>query len=79
MSEQKPVVPVRGMPAKAASHPATPNASTYSAAELAQNAPRLFGCSRDVAAAALRYNKIRSSTVDEARKIIKAFAERKIK
>lgn len=79
MSEQKPVAPVRGMPVKAAVHPTAPNASTYSAAELAQNAQRLFGCSRDIATAALRYNRIRSSTVDEARKIIKAFAERKIK
>ena len=59
--------------------PETPASSVYSAAELAQNAPTLFDYSCDIAAAALRYNHVISSTVDEARKIIKSFAERKVK
>lgn len=51
----------------------------YSAAELSANAPRLFGQSIDIASAALDFAKIKECTIEEARNIIKEFAERKVK
>lgn len=64
--------------AKVATTAATNDASTYSRDELADNAPVLFGHSIDTARAALICAKVESATVEEARKIIKAFAERKV-
>ena len=52
--------------------------SRYTAKEIARNAPALFGYSVDIAAAALETAKIGMATIDEAKSIIKAFAERKV-
>lgn len=53
-------------------------AATYEAKEIAQNSPRLFGRSVDLATAALDYNGIERCTLDEAKKLINNFAERKV-
>ena len=53
-------------------------ADTYDVAEIAANAPRLFGYSIDLATAAFAYNGTKRCTLDEAKGIIKAFAERKV-
>ena len=50
----------------------------YGAAEIAANAPRLFGYSIDIATAALDVNHVESCTLSVAAKIIKEFAERKV-
>lgn len=50
----------------------------YDVAEIAANAPRLFGYSEDIATAAFDVNGIKRCTLAEARKIIKEFAERKV-
>lgn len=50
----------------------------YSASEIAANARRLFGCSIDIASAALARENIKTCTVEQARAIIKKFAERKV-
>lgn len=69
-------------PAKAAAQvvAAAPvqNVSEYEAAEIAQNAQRLFGYSPDLATAALRMANIQMCSIDKARTIIKTFAERKV-
>ena len=52
---------------------------TYAVEEIAANAPRLFGYSIDIAAAAFEYNGIKRSTLKDAERTIKAFAERKVK
>lgn len=51
----------------------------YAAAEIAANAPRLFGYSVDIATAALAYNKVERCTLEKAKKLVKEFAERKVK
>lgn len=51
---------------------------TFEAAEIAANAPRLFGYSTDIAAAALEFKGIKRCTLEDAKKIIKEFAERKV-
>lgn len=53
-------------------------AEVYEAKEIAVNSPRLFGYSEDIAAAALEVAKVETCTLEEAAKIIKAFAERKV-
>jgi len=53
-------------------------AETYEAAEIAANAPRLFGYSVDIATAALAFNGIERATIADAKKTIKDFAERKV-
>ena len=50
----------------------------YSASEIAANARRLFGCGPDIASAALACSNITDCTVEQARAIIKKFAERKV-
>lgn len=50
----------------------------YDAAEIAENAPHLFGYSVDIARAAFEFNGIKRCTLAEAKKIIKEFAERKV-
>ena len=52
--------------------------STYTAAEIAQNSPRLFGYSVDLATAALEVAGLKTCTVTKAKEVIKAFAERKV-
>ena len=52
--------------------------SEYEAAEIARNAMRLFGYSPDIATAALKTANVKACTVEKARTIIKAFAERKV-
>ena len=56
----------------------TPSEPTFSAAEIAANAPRLFGKSIDMATAAFEFNKVSMCTLAEAESIIKSFAERKV-
>lgn len=51
----------------------------YAAAEIAANAPRLFGYSVDLARAAFTFNKVERCSLEKAKKIIKDFAERKVK
>ena len=51
----------------------------YEAKEIAANAPRLFGYSVDIATAALTFNKLERCTLEKAKKLIKEFAERKVK
>lgn len=50
----------------------------YDVAEIAANAPALFGYSVDIATAAFEYNGIKRCTLAVAKKIIKEFAERKV-
>ncbi len=50
----------------------------YEAAEMAANAPRLFGYSIDLATAAFDFNHIERATLSEAKTIVKNFAERKV-
>ena len=50
----------------------------FNAAEIAANAPRLFGHSIDIATAALDVKHVESCTLSVAAKIIKEFAERKV-
>ncbi len=59
---------------------ATPNTeeAVFDAGEIAANAPRLFGYSVDLAAAALGFNRIERCTLEQAKKAIKGFAERKV-
>lgn len=63
--------------ARATSAPA--EEQTYAASEIAANAPRLFGYSVDIASAAFIYTKIERCTLEKAKKLIKEFAERKVK
>lgn len=51
---------------------------TYEAKEIAENAPRLFGYSVDIATAALKMAGIERCTLTEAKKIIKDFAEKRV-
>lgn len=53
-------------------------AETYDAAEIAENAQRLFGYSPDIAATALELAGVKTCTLAEAKEIIKAFAEGKV-
>lgn len=53
-------------------------AETYEAAEIAANAPRLFGYSIDIATAALKVNHIERCTLAEAEKLIKDFAAKRV-
>jgi hypothetical protein len=53
-------------------------AAEFDAKEIAANAPRLFGYSVDLAAAALEFNRIERCTLEQAQKAIKGFAERKV-
>ena len=68
------------MPEKKTSAPSAPVAQveTYEAAEIAANAPRLFGCSIDIATAALKVNGTEKCSLAEAKKIIKDFAEKRV-
>lgn len=55
-----------------------PVEETFEAAEIAQNSPRLFGYSIDIANAALELAGLKSCTLTKAKEVIKAFAERKV-
>ena len=50
----------------------------YTVDELAINAPKLFNQHEDLARAALEFAKVEQTTIDEAKKIIKDFAERTV-
>ena len=52
--------------------------SVFDAAEIAANARELFGYSIDLANAAFDVNHVERCTLNEAKRIIKAFAERKV-
>lgn len=52
--------------------------STYTVAEYVAASGRLFGCSPDIVAAALKGAGKKSYTKDEAKAIVKKFKERKI-
>lgn len=54
------------------------SAETFEASEIASNAPHLFGYSADMATAAFAYGNVKRCTLEEACKIIKAFAERTV-
>lgn len=53
-------------------------AETYEANEIAANAPRLFGCSIDIATAAFKVNGIERCSLADAEKIIKDFAGKRV-
>ena len=50
----------------------------YTASEISANAQRLFGCSVDIATAALAFSSVSEATLTDAKRIIKGFAERKV-
>lgn len=56
----------------------TIQAETYEAKEIAANAPRLFGCSIDIATAAFKVNGIERCSLADAEKIIKDFAGKRV-
>jgi len=62
---------------KTTTTPAT-QAETYEAKEIAANAPRLFGCSIDIATAAFKVSGTERATLTDAKKIIKDFAEKRV-
>lgn len=53
-------------------------AEIYEAAEIAANAPRLFGYSVDLATAALSLKGEERYTLADAKRIIKDFAEKRV-
>lgn len=53
-------------------------AATFDAEEIAQNAERLFGYSHDLTATALELAGVKNCTLEEAKRITKEFAERKV-
>ena len=55
-----------------------PPADIYPVAEIVENAGALFEQTPDIAAAALDHAGITECTIDQARKVVKAFAERKV-
>lgn len=57
---------------------AQPVAETYDVKEIAENAQHLFGYSSDLATAAFTLAGKKTCTLDEAKRIIKEFAERKV-
>lgn len=58
---------------------AKPTAPQYTAAELANAANKVFGVPQDVVTAALRMAGVKSTTVEEAKKIVKEFAGKEVK
>ena len=66
------------MPDKKKTNAPDVQAETYEAAEIAANAPRLFGYSIDIATAALKVNGIERCTLAEAEKLIKDFAAKRV-
>ena len=57
----------------------TATAPQYTAAELANAAQRVFGVPQDVVTAALRMAGIKSATIEEAKKVVTAFAGKEVK
>lgn len=51
----------------------------YDAAEFIANSRALFGYSTDIASAAFALNRVKRCTLTDAKRIVKTFAERKIK
>lgn len=58
---------------------AQPVEDVFDVAEIAQNAPKLFGYSVDLANTALSLAGVERCTLNQAKSIIKEFAERKVK
>lgn len=58
--------------------PAVQQEPVYDAVEIAENSKRLFGYGVDLATAAFDYNKVNACTLEEAKRLIKEFAERKV-
>jgi hypothetical protein len=54
-------------------------APVYTAAELARASEKVFGVSPDITTAALRVAGIQATTIAEAEKIIKEFANKEVK
>lgn len=54
-------------------------APVYSAAELARASEKIFGVSPDITTAALHVAGIKATTVAEAEKIVKEFANKEVK
>lgn len=63
---------------EAVATPAAQQEPVYGAAEIAQNSKRLFGYGVDLATAALDFHKVNACTLEEAKRLIKEFAERKV-
>lgn len=59
--------------------PAKPAAPQYTATELANAANKVFGVPQDVVTAALRMAGVKSTTVEEAKKIVAEFAGKEVK
>ena len=57
----------------------TATAPQYTAAELANAAQKVFGVPQDVVTAALRMAGIKSATIEEAKKVVTAFAGKEVK
>ena len=58
--------------------PAVQQEPVYDAAEIAANSKRLFGYGVDLATAAFDYNKVNACTIEEAKRLIQEFAERRV-
>ena len=54
-------------------------APVYTAAELARASEKVFGVSPDITTAALRVAGVQATTIAEAEKIIKEFANKEVK
>ena len=57
----------------------TKAAPQYTAAELANAAQKVFGVPQDVATAALRMAGVKAATIEEAKKVVTAFAGKEVK
>ena len=54
-------------------------APEYTAAELAEASEKIFGVSPDITTAALRVAHIQATTIAEAKRIVKEFANKEVK
>lgn len=81
MSQEKPTTK-QPQPVKAAEKPqpakVEPKPDIYSASEIIANAGTLFTQPPDIVSAALTHAGIKETSIDQARKVVKAFAERKV-
>lgn len=82
MATKKITAPDSGAPKQAVERPAERPASrepVYTAEEFAAGAKQVFGTGPDCVSAALKAAHIKSCTISEARKIVKAFTEKEVK
>jgi|LSQX01.3.fsa_nt_gb hypothetical protein len=79
MSKEKPTKP---QPVKAAPQPqpakVKPKEDIYPVGEIIENATAIFTQPPDIVSAALTHAGITETSIDQARKVVKAFAERKV-